>query len=48
MAKGLEMIASAQIRPDVTIVEPLESAAAVHDLLAAGQGSGKYVTKVDG
>ena len=40
------MIAAAQIRPDVTIVEALESVAATHDLLAAGHGSGKYVTKV--
>jgi len=31
MAKGLEMITSAQIRPDVTIVEPLESVAAVRN-----------------
>jgi NADPH:quinone reductase len=48
LAKGLEMIAAAQIRPEVTIVEPLESVAAIHDLLAAGRGSGKYVTKVRG
>jgi NADPH2:quinone reductase len=46
LATGLKMIAAAQIRPDVTIVEALESVAATHDLLAAGHGSGKYVTKV--
>jgi NADPH:quinone reductase len=46
LAQGLEMIAAAQIRPDLTIIEPLESVAAIHDLLAAGHGSGKYVTKV--
>ena len=33
---------------EVAIVEPLESVAAIHDLLAAGRGSGKYVTKVHG
>jgi NADPH:quinone reductase len=32
----------------LTIVEPLESVAAIHDLLAAGRGSGKYVIKVHG
>ena len=48
LAKGLEMIAAAQIRPELTIVEPLESVAAIHDLLAAGGGRGKYVTKVHG
>ena len=46
LAKGLEMIAAGQVRPEVTIVEPLESVAAIHDLLAAGHGRGKYVTKV--
>jgi NADPH:quinone reductase len=48
LAKGLQMIAAAQIQPEITIVEPLESVAAIHDLLAAGRGSGKYVTKVHG
>jgi len=48
LAKGLEMIAAAQIRPELTIVEPLGSVAAIHDLLAAGRGSGKYVCKVHG
>jgi len=48
LAKGLEMIAAARIRPEVTIVESLESVAAIHDLLAAGRGSGKYVIKVHG
>jgi NADPH:quinone reductase len=48
LAKGLQMIAAAQIRPEITIVEPLESVAAIHDLLAVGGGSGKYVTKVHG
>jgi len=48
LATGLEMIAAAQIRPEVTVVEPLESVAAIHDLLAAGRGSGKYVAKVHG
>jgi NADPH2:quinone reductase len=48
LAAGLEMIAAAQIRPELTIVEPLESVASVHDLLAAGRGSGKYVAKVHG
>jgi NADPH:quinone reductase len=46
LAKGLEMIAVAQIRPELTIVESLESVAAIHDLLAAGRGNGKYVAKV--
>jgi len=46
LATGLRMIAAAQIRPEVTIVEPLESVASIHDLLTAGQGSGKYVAKV--
>jgi len=46
LATGLEMIAAAQIRPELTIVEPLESVASIHDLLAAGRGSGKYVAKV--
>ena len=48
LAKGLEMIAAAQIRPEVTIAGPLTAVAAIHDLLAAGRGSGKYVTKVHG
>jgi NADPH:quinone reductase len=48
LAKGLEMIAAGQIRLELTIVEPLESVAAIHDLLAAGRGSSKYVTKVRG
>jgi len=48
LAAGLEMIAAAQIRPELTIVEPLESVASIHDLLAAGRGSGKYVAKVHG
>ena len=47
-AKGLEMIAATQIRPELTIVEQFQSVAAIHDLLAAGRGSGKYVTKVHG
>jgi hypothetical protein len=42
------MIAAAQIGPELTIVEPLASLAAIRDLLAAGRGSGKYVTKVHG
>jgi hypothetical protein len=42
------MIAAAQIRPELTIVESLDSVAAIHDLLAAGRGSGKYVAKVNG
>jgi hypothetical protein len=42
------MIAAAQIRPELTIVEPLESVATIHDLLAAGRGSGKYVARVHG
>jgi hypothetical protein len=46
LATGLEMIAAAQIRPEVTIVEPLESVASIRDLLAAGRGTGKYVAKV--
>lgn len=48
LAKGLEMIAAAQVRPELTIAESLQSVAAIHDLLAAGRGSGKYVTKVPG
>jgi NADPH2:quinone reductase len=48
LAKGLDMIAAAQIRPELTIAGPLESVAAIHDLLAAGRGSGKYITKVHG
>jgi NADPH:quinone reductase len=48
LARGLEMIAAAQIRPEVTIAGPLDSVAAIHDLLADGHGSGKYVTKVHG
>jgi NADPH2:quinone reductase len=48
LAKGLEMIAAARIRPELTVVEPLGSVAAIHDMLAAGRGSGKYVTKVHG
>ena len=48
LAEGLEMIAAAQIRPELTIIEPLESVAAIHDLLAVGRGSGKYVAKVYG
>ena len=48
LAKGLEMIAAAQIRPELTIIKPLESVAAIHDLLATGRGSGKYVAKVHG
>jgi NADPH:quinone reductase len=48
LARGLEMIAAAQIRPELTIVEPLDSVVAIHDLLAAGRGSGKYVAKVNG
>ena len=46
LARGLEMIAAAQIRPELTMVESLESVAAIHDLLAAGRGNGKYVTNV--
>jgi NADPH:quinone reductase len=48
LARGLEMIAAARIRPELTIVEPLDSVAAIHDLLAEGRGSGKYVAKVHG
>ena len=48
LAKGLEMIAAGQIRPELTIGGPLGSVAAIHDLLAAGRGTGKYVTKVHG
>jgi NADPH2:quinone reductase len=48
LVQGLEMIAAGQIRPEVTVVESLDSVAAVHDLLATGQGNGKYVTKVGG
>jgi hypothetical protein len=40
------MIAAAQIRPELTIAGPLGSVAGIHDLLAAGRGSGKYVTKM--
>lgn len=46
LAKGLEMIAAAQIRPELTIAGPLGSVAAIHDLLAAGRGTGKYVIEV--
>jgi len=42
------MIAAGQIRPELTIGGPLGSVAAIHDLLAAGRGTGKYVTKVHG
>ena len=48
LATGLEMIAAGQIRPELTIVEPLQSVAAIHDLLAAGRGRGKYVTSLRG
>ena len=48
LAQGLEMIAAGQIQPALTIVEPLGSVAAIHDLLATGRGGGKYVTKVHG
>lgn len=41
-----EAIAAAQIRPEPSIVEQLESVTAIHDLLAAGLGSGKYVIRV--
>ena len=48
LATGLEMMAAAQIRPELTMVEPLDSVAAIHDLLAAGRGTGKYVARVNG
>lgn len=48
LAQGLKMIAAAQIRPQLTVIEPLGSVAATHDLLAAGRGDGKYVAKVHG
>ena len=41
------MIAAAQIRLELTIVEPLAWAAAIYDLLAAGR-NGTYVIKVHG
>jgi hypothetical protein len=39
LAKGLQTIAGAQIRPEITIIERLESLAAIHDLLAAGRAT---------
>jgi hypothetical protein len=39
LAKGLQTIAVAQIRPEITIVERLESLAAIRDLLAAGRAT---------
>jgi hypothetical protein len=35
------------VSTQLTIVEPLDSVATIHDLLAAGRGSGKYVAKVN-
>ncbi|MFB9691180.1 quinone oxidoreductase family protein [Amycolatopsis plumensis] len=46
LSTGLDMIADGTVRPEVTVVESLESVAAVHDLLAAGVGNGKYVVKL--
>lgn len=46
LRRGLELIATGQISPQVTVVESLESVALIHDLLASGRGTGKYVAKV--
>ena len=42
------MIAAAQIRLELRIVEPLAWVAAIYDLLAADRGNGTYVIKVHG
>jgi NADPH2:quinone reductase len=48
LANGLSMIAEARIRPDITVVESLHDVPTVHDLLATGSGSGKYVVRLAG
>jgi NADPH2:quinone reductase len=46
LSTGLDMVATGRIRPEVTVVESLDSVASIHDLLATGRGRGKYVVEV--
>ena len=48
LVEVLRLLASGQLQAPVTEVEGLDAVPAIHDLLAAGRGSGKYVVSVGG
>lgn len=48
LRSGLEMIADGKIKIAVNNVESLDSVGDIHDLLATGRSTGKYVVKVSG
>ncbi|MER7450625.1 hypothetical protein ABTW96_10085 [Nocardia beijingensis] len=48
LADGLATVGNGGPELPVTVVDSLDRVAEVHDLLAAGRGSGKYVVAVGG
>ena len=46
LARVVRLLASGQLQLAVTEVDSLEAVPAVHDLLAAGRGTGKYVVRI--
>ena len=46
LARSLHLLASKQVTLDVTVIDGLAGAPAIHDLLATRKGVGKYVIKV--
>ncbi|WP_222426805.1 quinone oxidoreductase family protein, partial [Amycolatopsis rhizosphaerae] len=48
LRKGLQLIEAGTVRVETSTVDSLASVAGIHDLLAAGRGSGKYVVDVKG
>lgn len=48
LAEGLALLADERLTSAVTVVDSLADVPAVHDLLARGAGTGKYVARVTG
>ena len=46
LERVLTMVGAGELDPAPTVVDSLKAVAGVHDLLAAGRGRGKYVTRV--
>jgi NADPH2:quinone reductase len=46
LRRGLGLLASGDVRPDVTIIDGLAAVPDVHDLMAARRGFGKYVVRL--
>ncbi|MFD8248965.1 zinc-binding alcohol dehydrogenase family protein [Nocardia sp. NPDC059691] len=48
LADGLDKVGDGGLELPVTVVDSLDRVAEIHDLLAAGRGSGKYVVAIGG